>query len=45
MYKNEQSVLVVILCFTTENYIKTIIRLRLGEHWWIFTTVHFAFGE
>jgi len=28
VYANEQSVLVVILCYT-----KTIIRLRLGEHW------------
>ena len=33
VYANEQSVLVVILCFTSENYTKTIIRLRLGEHW------------
>jgi len=30
VYENEQSVLAVILCFTSENYAKTIIRLRLG---------------
>ena len=34
VYANEQSGLVVILCFTSENYTYTIIRLRLGEHWW-----------
>jgi len=33
VYENEQSVLVVTLCFTPENYTKTTIRLRLGEHW------------
>ena len=36
-YENEQSVLVVILCFTSESYTKTIIRRRRGEHWCIFT--------
>jgi len=54
VYANEQSVLDVILCFTSENYTKTITRLRLGEHWWIFpsnssrwifSNVHLAFGE
>jgi len=33
VYAKEQFILVVILCFTSENYTKTIIRLRLGEHW------------
>ena len=33
VYANEQSILVVILCLTSENYTKTIIRLGLGEHW------------
>ena len=38
IYANKQSVLFVILCFTSENDNKTINRLKLGgEHWWIFT--------
>jgi len=45
VYANEQSVLVVILCFTSGNYTKTIIHLRLGEHWWICTNVHLVFGK
>ena len=35
---NEQSVFVVFLCFTSENYTKTIIRSRLAEHWQLFTS-------
>ena len=34
VYSNEQSVLVVILCFTSENYTKTMIRpgsVDIGE--------------
>ena len=38
-------VILYFLMFTSENYTKTIIRLRLSKYWRIFANIYVAFGE